>query len=457
MPSHPMSRTIFLALAPAFLAATAFAHEDRPPNVIYLFADDLGYGDLGSYGQEKIATPNFDRLAEEGMRFTQHYAGAPLCAPSRATLMTGRHTGHTHVRALGDHPMRADEPSLAMVFKNAGYATAAFGKWGLGLAGTSGAPTAKGFDEFFGYLDHKTAHFYYPPSLTENDREVALPENAEGKRGTYSHDLFAERALDFVRRNEDRPFFLYLPFTIPHAEVLVPEDSLAEYRGRWPETPFEGKPGGYHSQPEPRAARAAMISRMDRDLGRLLDLLDELDLADHTLVMISSDNGPITAGGQDVDFFDSNGPLRDLKFTLWEGGIRVPFIARWSGSIPPGTVSDFVCATWDMLPTMAELLEVEAPDDIDGVSILPTLLGRTDAQAARPPLYWEHQGKQAIRRGEWKAIRPKFGATTELYDLREDPSETTNRAAENPELVAELEALMAASRTESELFPLKPR
>ena len=434
---------------------SAKAEELRPPNLIYILADDLGYGDIGPYGQAWIATPHLDQLAREGIRFTDHYSGGPACASSRAAWMTGRHTGHTRVRGMGDHPLGLDEPSLARLLQERGYRTAVIGKWGLGRVGTSGEPLAQGFDEFLGFQTHAEAKTYHPEFLTGNRTRFSLPANQEGRRGRHVQDVFIDEALRFIERERDAPFLLFLAVTIPtYADLSAPDDLAAAYLARFSEASGADDDG---SLARARASRAALISRLDHDVGRILARLDELNLSTRTLVCFSSDNGPVAANGHDPAFFESTGQLRGLKFSLWEGGIRVPFIARWSGSIPPGTVSDFVCATWDMLPTMAELLEVEAPDDIDGVSILPTLLGRTDAQAARPPLYWEHQGKQAIRRGEWKAIRPKFGATTELYDLREDPSETTNRAAENPELVAELEALMAASRTESELFPLKPR
>ena len=425
-----------------------------PPNVIYLLADDLGYGDLGSYGQKRVRTPNFDRLAAEGMRFTQHYAGAPFCAPSRATLMTGRHTGRTFVRALGDHPVQADEPSLGRLFQSAGHATAAFGKWGLGKAGTSGSPAAQGFDRFTGFLDHRSARKYYPRFLDDLEGRVELPQNREGASGRYSHDELADRALAFVRENRDRPFFLYLPFAIPHAELVVPPDSLAEYEGRWEETPFPGGNNGYSPQPQPRAARAGMITRMDRTLGRLLDLLDELDLAERTLVIATSDNGPATGSGQDPEFFDSNGPLRGLKFQLWEGGIRVPFLARWSGTIPAGETTDFVCAAWDMLPTMAELLDVNPPSGLSGVSIASVLRGE-EAPQVRPPLYWEAQGEQAIRVGRWKGIRRHPDAPLQLFDLENDIGENEDLAAARPEIVAELERTIEAVRVESARFPLR--
>jgi arylsulfatase A-like enzyme len=290
--------------------------------------------------------------------------------------MTGRQIGRAHIRGNAKANLRPEDPTVAKLLKKAGYATGLCGKWGLGHEGSTGVPTKQGFDFFFGYLDQTHAHGYYPDFLWRNGKRVEIPGNKDGKRGTYSHDLFVDFALDFIRRHKGGPFFFYGAFTIPHAEVTVPEDSLAEYRGRWPEPKkFEGSKT-YCPQDQPRAVRAAMITRLDRDMGRILDLLDELKLSENTLVLFSSDNGPITAGGQDPEFFDSNGPLRDLKFTLREGGIRVPCLARWPGKIPAGAVTDFPSAFWDIIPTFAELTGAAAPSGLDGVSIVPTLLGQ---------------------------------------------------------------------------------
>ncbi|MBM3858715.1 MAG: arylsulfatase [Verrucomicrobia bacterium] len=424
------------------------------PNIVYILADDLGYGDLGSYGQQLIRTPRLDALAKQGMRFTQHYAGAPSCQPSRCVLLTGKHTGRARLRANSKLPLLPEDFTLSEMLQQAGYATGAVGKWGLGDRDTTGAPWKKGFDEFFGYLDQTHAHTYYPNHLWRNEKRVEIPENQNGKRAVYSHDLFAQAALDFIRRHKDKPFFFYGAFTIPHAEVTVPEDSLAEYRGKWPEPKkFEGSKT-YCPQDQPRAVRAAMITRLDRDMGRILDLLDELKLAENTLVIFTSDNGPITAGGQDPEFFNSAGPLRGLKFTLYEGGIRVPFLARWPGKIAPGSMSDFASDFADMLPTFAELAGVKPPAGLDGVSIAPTLLGQNARQQRRAYHYWEAAPQQALRQGDWKAYRAAPGKPLELYNLASDISESRDLAKENPALASKMERLLQEARVESPEFPL---
>lgn len=459
MNARPVFCGILLAAVAASLVsgrATA-ASAERPPNIIYILADDLGYGDLGSYGQKLIRTPRLDRMAREGMRFTQHYAGAPSCAPSRCVLMTGKHTGHARIRANSDRPLLPGDATVTEALQRSGYATGVFGKWGLGLEDSSGAPWRKGVDEFHGYLDQTHAHTYYPDHLWRNGRRVEIPGNQNGQRRVFSHDLLAGAALDFIRNHKERPFFLYGAFTIPHAEVAVPEDSLAEYRGKWPEP--KAFPGSktYSPQTQPRAVRAAMITRLDRDVGRILDLLDELKLSEKTLVIFTSDNGPITAGGQDPDFFDSNGPLRDLKFTLYEGGIRVPFIARWPSRIAPGSESALISDFADMFPTFAGLAGAELPPGIDGVSILPTLQGTSARQKLRDHCYWEAAPQQAVRQGDWKAYRAAPSERIELYNLAEDIGETRNLASAHPEIAAKLEKLMTTSRTESAEFPLQKK
>jgi arylsulfatase A-like enzyme len=450
-----MKSKLFI-LAIALLAPLAAGTAAAPkPNIIYLLADDLGYGDLGSYGQKLIRTPRLDRMAKEGLRFTDHYAGAPSCQPSRCVLFTGKHTGHAYIRNNSKIPLRPEDFTVSQMLKQAGYATGGIGKWSLGDGDTTGAPWKKGMDEFFGYLDQTHAHGYYPDFLWRNGRRVEIPENKDGKRGAYSHDLFVDFALDFIRRHKDGPFFFYGAFTIPHAEVTVPEDSLAEYRGRWPEPKkFEGSKT-YCPQDQPRAVRAAMITRLDRDVGRILDLLDELKLSENTLVIFTSDNGPVGAGGQDPEFFDSNGPLRDLKFTLREGGIRVPCLARWPGKIAPGSTSELISDFADMFPTFAELAGVKPPAGLDGVSIVPTLLGQPARQTMRPHFYWEAAPAQAVRQGDWKAYRAAPGKPIELYNLAKDLGETQNVAAAHPDMVARLERLMTASRFESPEFPLQ--
>ena len=449
----PWVVVVAFALAPSH-RVTGADETSRPPNIVFILADDLGFGDVGCYGQKLIRTPRLDRMAREGMRFTQSYAGAPSCAPSRCVLLTGRHTGHARIRANSDNPLHAEDATLTEALKQAGYRTGVFGKWGLGLQDSTGAPWRKGVDEFLGFLDQTHAHAHYPEFLWRNDRRVEIPENRNAQRRAYSQDLFTNAALDFIRQQKDRPFFLYGAFTLPHAEVVAPEDSLAEYRGKWPEPKaFEGS-RTYSPQAQPRAVRAAMISRLDRDVGRILDLLDELKLSQNTLVIFSSDNGPITAGGQDPEFFDSNGPLRALKFTLYEGGIRVPFIARWPGRVAAGSEATLVSDFSDLFPTFAELGRAKLPAGLDGVTIIPTLLGKPREQRMREYFYWEAAPQQAIRQGDWKAYRAAPNAPIELYHLGQDIGETKNLAAAHPDMVARLEKLMQSARTDSPDFPL---
>ncbi|MDP6373681.1 MAG: arylsulfatase [Vicinamibacterales bacterium] len=434
-----------------------------PPNVIYILADDLGYGDLGAYGQELIATPNLDRLAAVGLVFTQHYAGSTVCAPSRAVLMAGLHTGHTVIRGNrevqpeGQHPIPDSRVTLAERLKALGYQTAAIGKWGLGAPETEGVPTRQGFDYFFGYNDQREAHSYYPDHLWRNEAWVDLNDNREGARGTYSHDLLVEDTLRYVREAGDEPFFLYLPFTIPHAGLDVPEDSMAPYLGRFDETLWEGQ-RRYITQATPRAAFAGMVSRLDRDVGRIVDQIDELGLAERTLVIFTSDNGPHQEAGADPVFFGSGGGLRGIKRDLYEGGIRVPMIARWPGTVAAGTTTDHVSAFWDVTPTMLELAGAPPAGGLDGVSFAPTLLN--EPQQRHEYLYWEfHErgGKQAVRMGDWKAVRLNVeedpAGPVELYDLSTDPTEARDVAGEHPDVVARMVDVMREAHAPSDLFP----
>jgi arylsulfatase len=454
---------ILLALAPALRAA------DKP-NVVYILADDLGWGDLGCYGQKHIRTPSIDKLAEEGMRFTQAYSGNAVCAPSRCCLMTGKHPGHAYIRNngqwkrevqwSGQNPIPGETVTLPELLKVHGYATGAMGKWGLGSPENSGDPAKQGIDHFFGYYCQAHAHNYYPRWVWRNGKQVPLDGNTGGVTGKqYTHDLVEAEALQWVRDHKDGPFFLYLPFTIPHLALQVPVDSLDEYKGKFPETPFRGKT--YQPHDTPRAAYAAMITRMDRTVGRLMDLLKELKLDENTLVMFSSDNGAIhNHSGTDAKFFGSIGDLRGMKGSLYEGGIRVPLLARWPNRIKPGTTSDLPTANWDILPTVCEVAGIAPPKDIDGISLLPTLLSRGE-QTRHEFLYWEfpgYGGQQAVREGQWKAVRQNLGKgklITELYDLAADPTESKNVAAANPEIVKKLEACMREQHTPSELFPLQ--
>jgi len=433
------------------LLAASAPQESRKPSILFIHADDLGYGDLGCYGQKKIRTPRLDRMAAEGLRFTQYYAGNTVCAPSRCALMTGYHMGHAYIRGNAELPLRAEDVTVAKLLKGAGYATAVIGKWGLGLENNSGRPDRQGFDYSFGYLDHVHAHRQYTDHLFRNGERVEL----DGK--TWSNDLFTQESLDFIDRNKATPFFLYLNYTNPHAELLVPGDSLEEYQGKFPETPWVSGRGdapgakGYRSQPTPHAAYASMITRMDRDVGRILDALKEKGLDENTLVFFTSDNGPHREGGADPDFFQSYGPLRGIKRDLTEGGIRMPMIARWPGKIAPGRTTDHVSAHWDFLPTACELAGAKIPEGLDGLSYAPTLLGKE--QKPHDDLYWEFFERgydQAIRMGDWKGIRNGLGEPLQLYNLATDLHEDRNVAEQNPELVAKLEARMKAARTDSQ-------
>lgn len=442
------------------------------PNIIYIMADDLGYGDITSYGQDKIRTPNLDRLASEGMKFTQHYSGSTVCAPSRCSLMTGKHTGHTVVRGNreikpeGQFPMPKSTVTLAEMLKEAGYSTAAFGKWGLGYPGSEGDPTFQGFDVFFGYNCQRKAHFYYPEYLWRNRQKFNIPENKDGAEGVYSADLISDQALNYLRgrknamaAGDEKPFFLYLPVTIPHAEMKVPESSLAEYKGKFPDTPYPG--AHYGAQSHPHAAFAAMVTHMDSLIGDVLNTLDQLDMAENTIIMFTSDNGPHHEGGHDPEFFDSNGPWRGYKRDLYEGGIRVPMIVRWPDHIQAGSKTAHISSFWDVMPTLADAASTKAPSDIDGISFLPALLGKAQEQDEHDYLYWEfHEqgGKQAVLQHPWKAIRldvaKQAEGSVELYNLEQDPGETQNIAAENPEKLTELLQLMDEAHVPAQEWPL---
>ena len=430
------------------------------PNVIFILADDLGYGDLGCYGQERIQTPNLDRMAAEGIIFTDHYAGCTVCAPSRCCLMTGVHTGHAWIRGNDRVPLRPSDVTVAQLLKGAGYTTGIVGKWGLGEPETTGIPNRKGFDYWFGYLNQAHAHNYYPEYLWRNEEKVPLanevtpvkpPSGVATKRVQYSHDLFAADALKFVEQNKDKPFFLYLAYTIPHANNEAGKQGM--------EVPSYG-PYADKDWPDPQKGHAAMITRMDGDIGRLFARLKALGLDNKTLVLFASDNGPHKEGGADPNFNDSNGPLRGTKRDMYEGGIRVPLIARWPGKIQAGTGTNHVSAFWDFLPTCCEVAGVKPPTGIDGVSYLPTLLGKPRQQGKHPYLYWEfhEQGKkQAVRMGSWKGVRLNAAkepdGPIELYDLATDLGEERNVAEEHPEMVRKIAEIMIAARTPSQHWP----
>lgn len=426
----------------------------EPPNIVYILADDLGYGDLGCYGQKRFATPNIDRMAAEGMRFTQHYSGSTVCAPSRCALMTGLHTGHTAVRdnegPYGAMPLGPSDVTVAQVLKEAGYSTAVIGKWDMAGPDAVGIPNRHGFDYSFGFLHSSHAHNHYPDYLWRNGQKVILEGNRNGQGDQYAHDLFTEEALAYIERERDRPFFLYLAYTLPHAELAVPEDSQNSYLGKFPEEPFAQKrqwsPGVYNAQENPKAAFAGMISRLDRDVGRLLEKLEDLGLDRDTLVMFTSDNGPHREGGADPYFFNGSGPLRGIKRDLYEGGIRIPFIARWPEKIEAGTTSDHISAFWDILPTCAELAGTGAPEGIDGLSMVPSLLGRSDEQEKHASLYWEFRERQAVRIGDWKGVRPEGEeGGLELYDLKNDVGEQEDLSGQHPEIRAKIKQILEKS------------
>lgn len=478
-PLHPLcgGPRLLAALSIASLLAGALssalaAAPDPKPNVIFILTDDLGYGDVGCYGQRLIQTPSLDRMAAEGMRFTDFYAGSTVCAPSRCVLMTGLHLGRCTVRGNADkqrQSLKPDDVTVAELLKEAGYATALVGKWGLGEEGTPGLPNDQGFDDFFGYLSQHHAHNYYPEFLWRDKERVKLRNvlRRDGKpyeemgagvstvKVDYSHDLFAAEALKFLDENKDRPFFLYLALTIPHAN-----NEATRLVGNGQEVPDYGI---YADKPwsDNDKGQAAMITRMDADVGRLLDRLKRLGLDERTLVLFSSDNGPHHEGGQNTKLFDPGGPLRGMKRDLYEGGIRVPTLARWPGHVPAGSVSDHVGYFGDFLATAADLAGVDPPKGLDSISFLPTLLGENDKQREHDYLYWEfyEQGtRQAVRMGNWKAVRqPMLTGKIELYDLTKDIGEEHDVAAEHPDLVAKMEATMAEAHVPSPRWEVKPR
>ncbi|MBD0402835.1 arylsulfatase [Flammeovirga sp. EKP202] len=455
----------------------------KQPNIIYILADDAGWGDFSCYGQEKFSTPNIDALAESGIRFTDHYAGSSVCAPSRSALLTGQHTGHTPIRGNkevlpeGQVPIPADTYSLPKMLKQEGYVTGMFGKWGLGYPQSEGAPNAQGFDEFYGYNCQRLAHTYYPLYLRHNGTKVPLPANSEGQM-TYTHDMIHEQALSFIDQNKDKPFFMYLPYTIPHAEMVVPQDSLFQaYKEKFPQgKPYVNKAnhdpnlthedrfyrGAYGDQEYPRAAFATMMHYLDQSVGEVVQKVKDLGLEENTIIIFSSDNGPHKEGGADPYYFKSFGPFKGVKRDLYEGGIRVPMIVSWPKTIAEKTVSDHPSAFWDVLPTVAEIVGVEIAEDknIDGISFLPTLLGESKNQAQHDYLYWEfHEkgGRRAVRMGDWKAVQYnlKKKKKIEIYNLSDDPSESNNLAKEQPEVVKRAQKIFDEARTVSRAFPFQ--
>lgn len=454
-------------------AATQTVAKSNKPNIIYILADDLGYGDLSVYGQKKFKTPNIDKLAAQGMLFTQHYSGSTVCAPSRSALMTGMHTGHTvvrgnkEVRPEGQHPIPDDTYTIAEALKKEGYATGAFGKWGLGFPGSEGDPTNQGFDTFYGYNCQRLGHNYYPYHLWSNNDSIVLSENVDKKDGAYAPELIHKQTLKFIVDNKDKPFFLFVPSIIPHAELAAPEAYMKKHRGKYPpEKVYEGvddgsnfNSGPYRSQEETHAAFAAMVNILDDQVGDIMNKVKGLGISDNTIIIFTSDNGPHTEGGADPDYFDSNGPLKGTKRDLYEGGIRVPMIVSWPGKIKPNSKTDYVSAFWDIFPTFTEIAGATAPNDIDGVSLLPTLLGDNDGQKEHEYLYWEfHEkgGRQAVRKGKWKAVRYNVfenpDGPLELYDLEKDRGEENNIASKHTDVVADMETILKTARTPSDIF-----
>lgn len=475
------SRFLILAggAAAATTACTPHAVEQtRLPNIVFILADDLGWGDLGCYGQQRFQTPNIDSLALRGLRFTQCYSGTTVSAPSRSCLITGTHSGHTPVRGNlelapeGQFPLPEGAATLFHDLKSAGYITGAFGKWGLGFVGTSGDPLKQGVDRFYGFNCQLLAHSYYPDHLWDNDVRVELPDNTDSipyGQGTYAPDLIHQQALAFLDSSAatGKPFFLWYPTTIPHAELIVPEDSIMiGLRGRYPESPYRGiddgpffRKGGYCSQAYPHAAFAAMVTRLDYYVGDLVRRLKELGIYDNTILIFSSDNGPHREGGADPDFFDSNGPWRGYKRDVYEGGIRVPMIVSWPGHVKPGTETDFMCSFWDLMPTFRDLTGSASPEGMDGVSLLPLLEGRK-GQREHDFLYFEFQeldGRQAVRKGDWKLVHLDIRSEApryELYNLARDPGETQDVFAFYPDIVARLLAIMASAHLPNPDFPV---
>ena len=463
-----LNLVILIAVAIKTDLRTYAAETGNRPNIILIMADDLGWAELGCYGQNRIETPHIDRLAAEGMRLTQFYAGSAVCAPTRCNLMTGKHGGHAFIRNnlevgtwdsfRGQWPIPDDELTIAERLRESGYVTGAFGKWGLGEVGSSGDPLRQGFDRFFGYNCQRHAHNYFPRYLVDDDGKRVLDGNDRGLTGQqYAPQLIADEMLSFIRANQERPFFVYYPSVIPHLALQAPAEDIAHYAGRWEETPYEGK--SYLPHPTPRAAYAAMISFLDRQVGRLSDLLLELELDEKTIVLFTSDNGTTFLKPQvDYEFFESVGPLRGLKGSVYEGGIRVPLIVRWPGHVPPGTTSDLPAAHYDVLATLCDLVETEAPEHADGISFLPTLLGEHDQQQRHDYLFWDfagYGGQLAVRMGPWKGVKRNLvktpDAALELYNLDEDIGETTDVAAEHPEIAAQIEQIMLEARDEPDV------
>ena len=455
-----------IGLAASLVSMPALKSKNiQKPNIIYILADDLGYGDLSCYGQKHFNTPNIDRMAQNGIKFNHFYAGSALSAPSRCSLMTGKHTGHAQIRAnfsvSNDRVvLRREDVTIPELLKKAGYNTGMFGKWGLGEMGTQGTPIKKGFDEFFGYINQKDAHFYYYPKLQKNEEDFIIPENQNGNRGVYTQDLIHQKAKEYIRNQakSGKPFFAYLAYIPPHAELDVPEDDLSKYRGKFTETPFAEAPGkGYRAQPEPFAAFCGMITRLDRQVGEIIALVNELKLNKNTIIVFTSDNGPHEEGGANPEFFNSNGGLRGIKRDLYDGGIRAPMIVKWDGVIKPKQQTNHIAANYDIMPTICEAANIAIPTDCDGYSFLPLLKGKKQATKHKY-LYWElgekSPYKQAVRFGEYKGVRYGTQKPIQIFNIINDPKESTDLASSRPDLVETVSEYFKEAHIDNQNYPM---
>jgi arylsulfatase A-like enzyme len=456
---------LFSSFALSAATQLSAAQNNSRPNIIYILADDLGYGDLSCYGQSKFNTPNIDKMAQDGMRFTHHYSGSTVSAPTRACLMTGLHTGHSYVRGNSDNTFPATVQTFPGMLQREGYVTGMFGKWGLGNYPSTGEPDDHGFNEFFGYTNQGLAHRHFPTTLIDNGVKVTLPGNDWLNKVVYAPDTIHQRALDFIDNHQQEPFFLYCSYTIPHAEIIVPEDSIfLSYKGRYSETAYNGsdyigegtKTGSYCSQPFPKATFMSMIARLDLYVGQIIKKLDALGLSENTIIMFSSDNGPHQEGGANPVFFNSSGGHRGIKRDLYDGGVKIPFIVKWPGKIAPGTNAVHLSAHWDIFPTIKDLIGSDETYVGDGISLLPTLL-QEGTQKAHKYLYWEFfekEGRRGLRWNDWKLVQYNMtanpNATWLLYDLKNDPGETTDVAAANPDLTDKLKNAVELEHIKSE-------
>lgn len=461
-----MKKRTFLTLLTLLCASTPYmlsAKEKttRKPNIIFILADDLGYGDISANGQKHFKTPNIDKIVQEGMNFTQFYTPFPVCAPARCAIMTGKHAGHCTIRDNGEmpgegqFPLRQGESTIPLMLKENGYVTACIGKWGMGSVNSSGDPLNQGFDLFFGYNCQRLAHFYYPEHLWRNQQKIMLPGNIPNRGGPhYAPDLLEKEALEFIKKNKDTPFFLWYTTPIPHASLQVPDSMLNLYKGKFKETPYKG--GGYAAQPYPRAAAAAMVTQLDNEVGKMMTLVKSLGLDQETLFIFASDNGPSPEGGKDLDFFQSAAGMKKGKGSLFEGGVRVPFMIRWPGKIAPGTVCENAFTFYDLMSTFGEAAAISNIPANDGISFLPTLTGQLAKQKLHDILYWEfggYGGQTAVRIGDWKGVatglRQSGNLKLELYNLTNDRKEKNNVAAKHPEIIQRMMQTIRESHTPS--------